>query len=264
MMVTPPAPPTLTTVMHWHRDASASAAIHNPLGNIQNHAIYREAMKIGAQAGLAAGDARLNARINPYRVQLNRVWDFQKWVFPVPHTHQVWIIPPVLEESRQNVNMHGGSMLTIAHRVYRIHAPARLAPVLPRWQAYLLHTAMPPKIGNVPPLLLPHNAKQQKIWNSGVKAGWKQGMMLAHYQYRTGLFTMTRNFRGILLYDRLHARGQISMPYFADSGAHTLIHGADMKKGYRILRITTPAKWQINEQLRHRYVIDWNEGLKHG
>ncbi|MBU2756920.1 type IV secretion system DotC family protein [Acidithiobacillus sp. VAN18-4] len=253
------------SIENWGGGGSRKAVkAGNPLYHIHRKAIYHEALRVGAEAGLASEDRVIWARLKGYHHYLSRIWDFQHWIFAVPDAGgQVWVMPPILEQAHQAMHLHNPNLLTISNKLYRIHAPARLITSVPRWQSYLMPDLAPyPKERDIPPLLLPHTAAQRAVWKKGIARGWKAGVALARNNFTMAVYTMRRDFLGILLYDRLHAENRIGSPYFAISDMGTVNHGADLRENDRILRITKAASWHVNG-LRpvHHYVLHWNPGL---
>ena len=263
--VTIPASP-YPALVQWGRNSGSAQADQkaNPLYHIHRKAIYQEAMRVGAQAGLAWEDRVIWARLQGERRYLDRVWDFSHWIFTVPYSQkQVWVMPPILEQAHEAMHLHNPDFLTVSHRLYRIHAPARLMTSIPRWQSYLM-PELPsyPKEKNIPALLLPHTSAQRATWVSGIKKGWLAGVRLAKNNFTDAVYTMRRTFMGILLYDQLHAKNRIGSPYFAISNLGTVDHGKDLREDDRVLRITKPASWHVSGLRNvHHYTLIWNPGL---
>ena len=264
-VVTIPASP-YPDLARWGRNSGAVDRDKkaDPLYHIQRKAIYRKAMQVGAQAGLAWEDRVIWARLRSEGHYLDQVWDFSRWIFTVPYSYkQVWVMPPILEQAHEAIHLHNPDFLTISHRLYRIHAPARLLTSTPRWQSYLMPSLPPyPRERNIPALLLPHTAAQRATWVDGLKKGWRDGVRLAKNNFTDAVYTMRRTFLGILLYDRLHAKNRIGSPYFAISNLGTVHHGASLRENDRILRITKPASWHVSGLRQvHHYTLIWNPGL---
>ncbi|MBU2768882.1 type IV secretion system DotC family protein [Acidithiobacillus ferrivorans] len=264
-MVTIPASPYPELVKWGRGSGSRDRDVKtDPLYHIHRKAIYQKAMQVGAQAGLAWEDRVIWARLQGEGHYLDHVWNFSRWIFTVPYSSkQVWVMPPILEQAHEAIHLHNPDFLTISHRLYRIHAPARLLTSTPRWQSYLM-PSLPsyPKERNIPALLLPHTATQRATWVSGLQKGWRDGVRLAKNNFTDAVYTMRRTFLGILLYDRLHAKNRIGSPYFAISNLGTVHHGADLRENDRILRITKPASWHISGLRQvHHYTLIWNPGL---
>ena len=264
-VVTIPASP-YTQMAQWGRGSGSrnQDAKANPLYHIHRKAIYQKAMQVGAQAGLAWDDRVIWARLQGQKPYLDSVWNFRRWIFTVPYSEkQVWVMPPILEQAHEAMHLHNPDFLTISHRLYRIHAPARMLTSTPRWQSYLMPDLPPyPKERNIPVLLLPHTAAQRATWRSGLKKGWREGIRLAKNNFTDAVYSMRRTFLGILLYDRLHAKNRIGSPYFAISNLGTVNHGTDLREDDRVLRITKPASWHVSGlRLVHHYTLIWNPGL---
>lgn len=263
-IVVPVSP--LTDMQDWgryggskNRDKKA-----NPLYHIHRKAIYREALQMGSQAGMAYEDRVIWARLQGEKVYLDKVWNFRHWIFTVPDSAgQVWVIPPILEQTHQAMHLHNPDLLTISNKLYRIYAPARMVTSAPRWQGYLMPSIPSyPKEKDVPPLLLPHTSAERLAWKDGLTKGWKAGVQLARTDFTDSVFVMRRDFNGILLYDQLHAKNRIGAPYFAISNLGTVAHGQDLRENDRILRITKPAQWHVKGlHPIHKYTLIWNPGL---
>lgn len=263
-LVAPASP--LRQIQDWGRGSGSENRDRkaNPLYHIHRKAIYREALQVGAQAGLAYEDRVIWARLLGEKRYLDTVWNFRRWIFTVPDSSgRVWVIPPILEQAHRAMHLHNPDMLTISNTLYRIYAPARMVTSAPRWQSYLMPSLPPyPREKDIPPLLLPHTEAQRLAWKAGLAKGWRDGVQLARTNFANSVFVMRRDFDGILLYDQLHAENRIGAPYFAISNLGTVKHGNDLREDDRILRITKPAEWHV-KGLRpiHKYTLIWNPGL---
>lgn len=264
--VTQSVPAPFQQMAHWRRSNGGRSGLKkgNPLYHMHRKAIYQQAMQTGAQAGLAWADRVIWHQLQAQKPYLNQVWNFHHWIFTVPDSqHQVWVMPPILEQTQEAIHLHNPDLLTISNKLYRIHAPAKLITSQPRWQGYLMPALPPyPREKNIPSLLLPHTPAQRAAWMDGLKKGWQAGIHLARQNFTEAVYKMRRIFMGILLYDRLHAKNRIGAPYFAISNLGTVDHGRDLRENDRILRITRQAVWHVSGlRAVHHYVLIWNPGL---
>lgn len=195
------------------------------------------AFSVGAQAGCAKRTEQLEYLLNQLDQALDRVYNFNVWMLP----HNV--LPPVLVQAQQSVNLVDSQTMRIAGRTYHIYKGAKFVSNPPHWRYdYLLRDASH-VTHNLPKSLvadlLPKNPKEQVVWKESVQEGWQCGIEQARNNFMVNLHDLARDLNGMLLYRQLLAKGMVSAPYVAytDLGVtgdeHTL-HVRD-----QVLRITS-------------------------
>ena len=98
---------------------------------IRYAAIQTAATSLGARGGLAWEARNVDASLRTESVFLDQVFDFNQILLD----HNV--LPPVLVESNNNLNLDDDDTLRIAAKTYRIIRPARFVTAPPNWRDYL-------------------------------------------------------------------------------------------------------------------------------
>lgn len=102
------------------------------LSQLRIKSLQDSAMSIGAQGGLAWASEQMNARFEQDRKYLDTIYNFYAMVL----SHGV--MPPVLEEGDNSLNLSDPNTIRVADRTYKIVQQARFATTPPNWREYLL------------------------------------------------------------------------------------------------------------------------------
>lgn len=212
-------------------------------GKIRETAIRESALSLGAQSGLAWRAKFIDEELVKETRRLDTIFDFNALV--LPHN----ILPPVLLEGRNTLNLADPTSIRISDRTYKIYKQARFITTPPNWRQYLWMDYKKPEMPNV--VLLPKNKQEQAIWTECVTNGWKDGIRQANIILEERLNRIKQDFKGMILYRKLHAMNMISAPFVSHTnlgvtGDETQIHIDD-----RVLRIaalpalnTNSREWQ--------------------
>ncbi|MBS0358305.1 MAG: type IV secretion system DotC family protein [Proteobacteria bacterium] len=200
------------------------------LTNIRRLAIQETALSLGAQSGLAWRAKQVNDAVKTNERKLDLVFNFNSMLLE----HNV--IPPVLVEARNTLNISDENALRISDRVYTIEKQARFVTTPPNWREYLsLNYENPARPDDS---LLPKNLEERKIWNEFVAKGWKQGIEQANNIFSDNLARLKRDYKGMALYRNLLAQNMVSPPFVAKTDLGITGGGADMRVNDTVLRIT--------------------------
>lgn len=214
------------------RDA-ASADVSTP---IRYQGIRDTAMRYGAQEGLAAKAAVINKILENRATDLDRVYRFNALLLP----HNV--LPPVLVEARDTLNLDSPDALRLADRIYKIVQPARFVTSAPSWRDYLSLDYKKPDEPDV--TLLPRSSGERDVWDLYIKQGWQNGIDQANQIFSENLSRLTRDYVGMVLYSDLLAKHMITPPYVAKAKLGITGDANEMHINDEIVRITGSAKLQ--------------------
>ncbi len=212
---------------------------HTPM-NLQKKAITQEAESYGAQGGLAYRAAQIDARLDNEAPWLDRIYNF------APLAIAGSVLPPVIESGAQARVIHADALRTET-KAYRMVIPARYVSVMPTWHEFLMFHYRQPKLSEIPPAMLPHNAQQRAWWRDAAAIGWSAGEIQADAEYHNGLARLTRDLTGMIRYRRLMIEGKVQPPMIeqANLGIErdeaVLGRPARMQVGVTLHRITLPA-----------------------
>lgn len=209
------------------------------------------AMGIGAQGGLAWASDKMNGRMNKDTKYLDSIFNFNAMVL----SHGV--MPPVLEEGDNSLNLADDNTIRVADRTYKILQQARFATTPPNWRDYLWLTYPKPSLPDR--TLLPRTNQEQNIWRCGVRKGWEKGIQQAYSIFQQNLARLKRDYRGMVLYRKLLQENMISSPFVARTELGVTGNGTDMRINDQVLRIVELPKLQTNTKNWQAVVIQKHE-----
>ncbi|MHB1222132.1 MAG: type IV secretory system conjugative DNA transfer family protein, partial [Gammaproteobacteria bacterium] len=209
------------------------------------------AMSIGAQGGLAWASEKINLQLNIDSKYLETIFNFNAMVL----SHGV--MPPVLEEGDNSLNLADPNTIRVADRTYKIVQQARFATTAPNWREYLWLNYSKPELPDK--TLLPRSSDEQQIWQEGVRAGWAKGIEQSYSIFQQNMARLKRDFRGMVLYRKLLHENMISPPFVARTELGITGDGSDMRVNDQVLRIVELPKLQTNSRNWKAVVVKNNE-----
>ena len=179
------------------------------IGHIRLDALREAATTLGAQGGLAWRSKQIDKSLTEETRSLDQIFNFNNLLLD----HNV--LPPVLVQGNQLLNLDNPLTIRIANKTYKIHSQARFVTTAPNWRTYLWMSYKKPSIPDQS--LLPRDDNEQRIWIKNIDKGWKQGIIQANSIYQDNLARLKRDYNGMMLYRELLARNMVSKPYVATS-----------------------------------------------
>lgn len=221
-------------------------------------AIEQTATGLGAQSGLAFASKGINATLEKEDKDLGRAFNFR----PLILNHNV--LPPVLSEGQDAVNLDTPTALRLADKVYKIESPPRFVTAPPHWREYLWMTYEEPERPNV--ALLPRDDDEQKAWDQAYDEGWKEGVSQADQIFSENMGRLKRDYAGMILYRKLLAQNMVTAPYVAKSELGVTGNGKELRINDQVLRITATSHLIPNSKHWKTVVVPGTEGawIRHG
>jgi len=210
------------------------------LGSLRARSLGDSAMSIGAQGGLSWASEQINIRMQQDRKYLDSIFNFSALML----NHGV--MPPVLEEGDNTLNLADPNTIRISDRTYKIIKQAQFATTPPNWREYIWLNYTKPELPDK--TLLPRNAEEHKIWSEGVRTGWGKGIEQAYSIFQQNIARLRRDYRGMLLYRKLLEEKMISPPFVARTDLGVTGDGTDMRVNDQVLRIVELPKLQTNSK----------------
>jgi len=210
------------------------------LSQLRGKSLKDSAMSLGAQAGLAWASERINFQLDQDRKYLDSIYNFYAMVL----SHGV--IPPVLEESNNNLNLADPNTIRVSDKTYKIIKQARFATTPPNWREYLWLTFSKPELPDKS--LLPKNEEEHKVWKQGIRLGWEKGIQQSYSIFQQNLARLKRDFHGMVIYRKLLQEKMISPPFVARTELGVTGNGTDMRVNDQVLRIVELPKLQTNSR----------------
>lgn len=225
--------------------------LSHDIGQLRIKALQDTAMSLGAQAGLANASEQINQSMEKDRKYLETTFNFNGMML----SHGV--IPPVLVEGDNSLNLADPDTIRIADKTYKIIAQARFATTPPNWRDYLWLTYNKPDVPNRS--LLPKNKDEQVIWSKAIKVGWDNGIQQAYSIFQQNVARLKRDYQGMILYRKLLQEKMISPPYVSRTSLGVTGTGEDMRVNDEVLRITQHPKLQTDTKDWRAVVVTKND-----
>lgn len=221
-----------------HPMSPSGSTSKTELGAMRLKSLQDSAMSIGAQGGLAAASSEINARMQVDAKYLDSIFNFSAMML----SHGV--IPPVLEQGDNSLNLADPNTIRVADRTYQIVQQARFATTPPNWREYLWQSYAKPELPDK--TLLPRTWEEQKVWQKAVRVGWDKGVEQAYTIFQQNLARLKRDYRGMILYRKLLQEKMISPPFVARTELGITGTGSDMRINDQVLRIVELPQLQTN------------------
>lgn len=229
-------PPLTATVGYINMPQLPPGA--DQINPVRYAAIQTAATSLGARGGLAWEARNINATLQSESVFLDQVFDFNQLLLG----HNV--LPPVLIEGSDSLNLDDDDTLRIAAQTYRIIRPARFVTAPPNWRDYLWMRFDKPKL--VDRSLLPQTHAEAALWNHFVDIAWREGCQQADDIFTSNLNHLQRDMLGMILYRKLLAEHMVSAPFVAKAQLGVTGDATQMRINDEVMRITAQSELQPN------------------
>lgn len=207
-------------------------------GKIREMALREISLSLGAQSGLAWRAKYVNDQLAYQARSLDAVYDFNSLV--LEHN----ILPPVLLEGRNTLNLSDSQTIRISDRTYKVSKQAHFITTAPNWRQYLWMDYKKPEYPNA--TLLPKTREERQIWCYYIDKGWKKGIEQANTILEESIARIKEDFTGMILYRKLLAMNMVSAPFVSHTDLGVTGDGAEIRIDDRVLRITALPALNIN------------------
>lgn len=214
---------------------------------IRTKALQDTALSLGAQGGLAHASLNINQRLEKEKWYLETIYNFNAMML----SHGV--LPPVLVEGDNSLNLADLNTIRIADKTYKIIAQARFATTPPNWREYLWMNFQKPEIPHK--FLMPRNDEERKVWKKAIDLGWEKGIEQAYSILQQNLARLKRDYKGMILYRKLLQENMVSPPYVSTTELGVTGDGTDMRINDQVLRITEHPKLQTDSSTWKAIVV---------
>lgn len=211
-----------------------------PKGRIREMALKEIALSLGAQAGLSARANLINAQLTKQARRLDTIYDFNSLI--LEHN----ILPPVLLEGRNTLNLADTQNIRISDRTYKVAKQARFITTPPTWRQYLWMDYQKPEFPHVS--LLPKTRNERAVWRHFVEKGWKQGIEQANTILEDNIGRIREDFGGMILYRKLLAMNMVSAPFVSHTDLGVTGDASEIHIDDRVLRITALPALNVNSK----------------
>lgn len=233
------APPDFDAAIAGANRAATEISITVDIPKIRLESLKEAALGYGARSGLARRSYEIGKILYENQELLDGVFNFNSLLLDRS------VMPPVLSEAQNALKQPDSDTIRVADAVYRIERQAAFVTAPPNWRDYLVREYRY-KVDLPADLLLPKGDGERKVWQQYVTQGWDTGVRQANAIYEKSLARLERDFKGMILYRSLLAKGMIGRPYVAESNLGVTGDGNSMNVNDRILRITAKPKLETN------------------
>lgn len=224
------------------------------MSKIREMALKETALSLGAQAGLAAQAKIIDNALTQQARNLDAVYNFNALV--LEHN----ILPPVLLEGRQTLNLADTQTIRISDRTYKVAKQARFITTPPTWRQYLWMDYQKPDYPNL--TLLPKTPEERSLWKFYVEKGWQQGLEQAETILRESIARIKEDYVGMILYRKLLAMNMVSPPFVSNTDLGVTGDASEIHIDDRVLRITALPALNTNSQEWRAAVASEEKTLK--
>jgi len=204
------------------------------INKIRLEALKETATGLGAKGGLAWRSNIINKTLIKDQSHLDSIFNFNQLLL------QHNVLPPVLVESSNNLNLDNDKAIRLNSKTYRIIKQARFVTAPPTWRTYLTMNYLPPSVPDS--TLLPKTKEEASAWNEFLTQGWEQGISQANDIFRSNLDRLQRDVLGMILYKKLLAQHMVSAPFVANTNLGVTGDKDEMHINDQVLRITSESK----------------------
>lgn len=210
------------------------------MNKIRETALRETALSLGAQSGLAWHARIIDDQLTKQARNLDKVYDFNALIL------QHNILPPVLLEGRNTLNLADTQTIHISDRHFKVAKQARFVTTPPNWRQYLWMDYKKPEYPNI--TLLPKTKKEKQLWCYYTEKGWQNGVEQASTILEESIARIKEDYAGMILYRKLLAMNMISPPYVSHTDLGVTGDASEMHIDDQILRITALPALNVNSK----------------
>jgi defect-in-organelle-trafficking protein DotC len=219
-------------------------------GKMRNQILRDTAQSLGARGGLAARTEQINDDLEEQTAYLTDVFNFQGLMLPNN------ILPPVLVEGRDALNLDGPYTIRVADRNFRIVKQAKFVTAVPTWQDYLIVPVQQPEAPAKSLLPKRDDEDELEIWQEYSRKGWEQGIIQADTIYAENLARLKRDYTGMIRYRKLLAQNMVSPPLVAEKEMGVTGGGDQISVNDRVLTIKALPSLKADSEQWTPIVVD--------
>lgn len=230
-------PAELVRIEQMRGSKSAQEELGLDGGNgVRINAIRQEALRVGAQSGLAHRYSMITEYLDKQQSRLNVVFSFAGLV-----KDGRLLFPAIVESPNQFVMDSEKGEARVVRAAYTIESEARIISVVPTWRDYLWQRYEQPEMPHRS--LLPRTDIEVAVWENTVKEGWAAGVSQGDRVYQDRLAALTKDVEGRHLYKTLEAQEVFSPAALRVEANRVTFNGRTMNVGEVIYSIDRPVNY---------------------
>lgn len=205
---------------------------------IREMALKETALSVGAQSGLAYRAKVIDDQLVKQTKYLDAIYDFNSLLL------ESNVLPPVLLEGRNTLNLADTQTIRISDRVYKVSKQAHFVTTPPNWRQYLWMDYRKPETPHLS--LLPKTKDEREIWVHYVTKGWQNGIEQANNILEENIARIKEDFTGMILYRKLLAMNMVTPPYVSHTDLGITGDEQEIHIDDKVLRITALPALNMN------------------
>lgn len=234
--------------------SNASQAKQLQKSNIRAMAVKETAYSIGAQSGLAYRAKHINDYLIRHAVDLDKIYNFNVLVL------ENNVLPPVLSEGHNSLNLSLNNEIRVAQTTYKIDRQAQFITAPPNWRQYLWMDYHLPKRPHYS--VLPKDNLERNVWDQYTYEGWQKGIEQADSIFADNQARLKHDFSGMILYRKLFAMNMVSPPYVSHTELGITGDKDKIRIDDRVLRIVALPELKPNSKEWRASVTKLDDRLK--
>ncbi len=236
-------PPELADILKMKSSnfGNKEAAPDSEFKDLRGRELERAAYTYALQKGVEWRYKQINALVQSKAAELDAGFDFKRLIMS-----NGMMLPPVISEVKESLNIESSDYAISAQRTYNIIADARIIGGSPSWRDYLIHQY--PATKELHQGILPRTEAERERWMQMAMNGWHDGIEQANYLNEIAVNRLKRDFSGMLKYRELVALGVVSEPILAQGRPGIVINGKRLEVDRKTFRITVPAEFERSEK----------------
>jgi len=197
---------------------------------IRHDSIKGAALRYGAQAGLLWRSKKIKQNLEAVSDNLDQVFNFQPLLL-----NSGRVYPPVIAASDSTSSIEGKQLLRTTIAKYSIISQAKIISVVPTWRDWLLVELHSPQLPEK--AVMPLTEEEKAIWSKNVAIGWKSGVSQSDNIMLQKIFSLKREYVGLVRYHLMNKNKIISAPLVSTMNLGVISDGQKINVGEEIFEI---------------------------
>lgn len=205
-------------------------------------AIRQEALRVGAQSGLAKRYEAITTYLDANDNRLNVVYNF------APFVDGKILLPAVAKNQDTFVLDSEDGTATVVRSSYTISEEAKIISNPPTWRDFLYQTFEEPEEPHSS--VLPQNPKEVKVWEESVEEGWLAGITMADEVFSDRLADLTKSLEERYRYQLLLNQGVVTAPIAGVDRRSITYDGRTLNVGETVYSVEQPVNYTASPEWR--------------
>lgn len=203
-------------------------------------AVRQEALRVGAQSGLAKRYEAITTYLDANENRLNVLYNFAPFV-------DGKILLPAVSKNQDTFTLDAeDGTATMVRTSYTISQEAQIISSPPTWRDYLYQEFEMPEESHSS--VLPVGPKEIKVWEEGIVEGWKAGITMADEVFSDRLADLTKNIEERYRYQLLLNQGVVTAPVAGVDRRSITYDGRTINVGETVYSVEQPVNYTASPE----------------